>query len=199
MLQPVDEHLLATISSPQVSLSDEARRRLLGRYGAEAAALVAAAEPGELEAIPGTPALWAELRWSARAEGVVHLDDLLLRRVRLGLLLPRGGADVMPRIRHVCQFELGWDDARWDAEEAAYCALIAGAYSLPPRDTIPDWNAQLAQSRAEQQAVHIVRRERRHDLQRRAGVALLILALFLAVSWLFRKKLPGSRGQGKNT
>ncbi|WP_374688215.1 glycerol-3-phosphate dehydrogenase/oxidase [Promineifilum sp.] len=195
VLQPVDESVLAAISSPQVSLTGETRRRLLGRYGAEAAALVAAAEPDELEAIPGAPALWAELRWSARAEGVVHLDDLLLRRVRLGLLLPRGGADMMPRIRHICQPELAWDDARWETEEAAYRALIAGAYSLPPRETIPDWNALLAQSRAEQQTARVVRRERRQNVQRRAGLALLVLALLLAVAWLLRRKVPGSRGQ----
>jgi glycerol-3-phosphate dehydrogenase len=40
--------------------------------------------------IPNTNVLWAELRWAARSEGVVHLDDLLLRRVRLGLLLAAG-------------------------------------------------------------------------------------------------------------
>ena len=42
--------------------------------------------------IPGTETLWAELRWAARAEAVVHLEDLLLRRTRLGLLLRGGGA-----------------------------------------------------------------------------------------------------------
>src|SRR5262249_2039305 len=99
------------------SLPAAARIRLLGRHGAAAAALVAAALPGELEAIPGTPTLWAELRWAAQAEGVVHLDDLLLRRVRLGLLVPQGGAALMPRIRTICQRALGWDDARWQREE----------------------------------------------------------------------------------
>ncbi len=44
------------------------------------------------EAIPGTPYAWGELRWAARNEAVVHLDDLLLRRTRIGLLLPKGGA-----------------------------------------------------------------------------------------------------------
>jgi len=36
------------------------------------------------------------LRWAARAEAVSHLDDLLLRRVRLGLLLPGGGVRHLP-------------------------------------------------------------------------------------------------------
>jgi glycerol-3-phosphate dehydrogenase len=119
------------------------RRRLLGRYGADAPALVAAAHPGELAPIPGTQALWAELRWAARAEGVVHLDDLLLRRVRLGLLLPEGGAGIMERVRAICQPEFGWDDARWEAEEAAYHALWRTSYSLPDRTLIPDWRRML--------------------------------------------------------
>ncbi len=120
-------------------LDERTRRRLLGRYGAQAAQLVAAAHPGELEPIPGTAALWAELRWAARAEAVAHLDDLLLRRVRLGLLLPQGGASLLPRIRAVCKAELGWDDGRWRAEESAYRELIRCCYSLPERAAIPDW------------------------------------------------------------
>lgn len=130
------------------SLPPAIRRRLLGRYGADAPALVAAAGPGELEPIPGTRTLWAELRWAARAEGVVHLDDLLLRRVRLGLLLPEGGAGQMARIRAICQPELGWDDARWEAEETAYRALWRAAYSLPERALIPDWQTMLLDARA---------------------------------------------------
>lgn len=96
------------------------RQRLLGRYGQDAHALVAAAQPGELTLIPETPSLWAELRWAARSEGVCHLDDLLLRRVRVGMTLPEGGAAHLPRIRASCQEELGWDDARWEAEARAY-------------------------------------------------------------------------------
>jgi glycerol-3-phosphate dehydrogenase len=112
-------------------LSPEQRRRLTGRYGADAQALVAAAHPGELAAIPDTPVLWAELRWAARSERVLHLDDLLLRRVRLGLLLPEGGAAHLTAIRAICQPELGWDDARWQAEEERYRALWQAYYCVP--------------------------------------------------------------------
>ncbi len=107
------------------------QRRLLGRYAAEAPAVVAAARPGELESVPGTNSLWAELRWAARAEGVIHLDDLLLRRVRLGLLLPHGAAPMLERIRAIVQPELGWDDARWETEATAYSDLWARAYGVP--------------------------------------------------------------------
>jgi len=113
------------------------RRRLAGRHGADAPALVeAAADRHELEPIPGTPDPWAALRWAARAEGVMHLDDLLLRRVRLGLLMPGGGAAHLARIRSIVAPELGWDDARWAAEEAAYRARWARDHA-PPAEAMP--------------------------------------------------------------
>ncbi|MDP2640453.1 MAG: glycerol-3-phosphate dehydrogenase C-terminal domain-containing protein, partial [Betaproteobacteria bacterium] len=107
-------------------------QRLQGRYGVHAADLLAAAHDGELATIAGSQTLWAELRWAARVEAVMHLEDLLLRQ---------GGVELLPRIRAICQVELGWDDQRWLAEEAAYLALWRRHYSLPPRDTIPDWRA----------------------------------------------------------
>jgi glycerol-3-phosphate dehydrogenase len=106
--------------------------RLAGRYGFHAAEQIQAAAPDELTAIGETPYLWAELRWAARAEGVVHLEDLLLRRVRLGLLAPQGGLLLMDRIRSIAQPELGWDDARWQAELAAYAQLWRQSYSVTP-------------------------------------------------------------------
>ncbi len=105
--------------------------RLLGRYGHAGPELLRAAREGELQPVAGTPTLWAELRWAARAEGVIHLDDLLLRRTRLGLTLPDGAAAEMDRIRSTCQEELGWDDARWQNEAGAYRALWRRAYAPP--------------------------------------------------------------------
>lgn len=110
---------------------DGAPARLGGRYGEEFAEVAAAAQPGEMESIGETHALWAELRWAARAEGVVHLEDLLLRRVRLGIVSPLGGLPLMDRIRAIAQPELGWDNSRWEREEAAYRELWQRAYSLP--------------------------------------------------------------------
>jgi glycerol-3-phosphate dehydrogenase len=102
--------------------------RLAGRYGADAAPLVEAAQPSDLASIGDSVALWAELRWAARAERVVHLDDLLLRRVRLGLMLPRGGLDLIEAIRAVAQPELGWGDAHWHTEAARYAERWQAAY-----------------------------------------------------------------------
>lgn len=107
-------------------------RRLLGRYGLEAAQVVASARKGELTPFPSTAVLPAEIRWGARAESVGHLDDLLLRRVRLGLVAVEGGAAHLPAIREICREELGWDEARWEAEERAYRQLWRRQHGVPP-------------------------------------------------------------------
>jgi glycerol-3-phosphate dehydrogenase len=122
-------------SSLYADLAPADRLRLVGRHGADAPAILAACEPGELKPIGESSALWAELRWAAQAEGVVHLDDLLLRRVRLGLLLPEGGIPLLDRIREVVQVELGWDDARWTQEAEAYALLWKRCYHLPGANT----------------------------------------------------------------
>jgi glycerol-3-phosphate dehydrogenase len=126
--------------------------------------------------------LWAELRWAARAEAVVHLDDLLLRRVRLGHLLPEGGAEVLPRIRAICQPELGWDDDRWASEEASYLDLWRTCYSLPDRSVIPDWRADLAAAKRQEQAS--ARPHRRRVVQRSA-LAAVLLTLAVVVAFIF--------------
>ena len=103
-----------------------------GRHGNETAGLLASAKQGELEPIEQLPNMWAELRWAAREEGVEHLDDLLLRRVRLGLLLLRGGRDLLGRVRSIVQPELEWSDERWQQEEMAYLQTWQRYYSPKP-------------------------------------------------------------------
>lgn len=119
------------LSGKALLLDGEQRARLLGRHGAAAQALCDAAHDGELEQIAGTQTLWAQLRWGARNEDVQHLDDLLLRRTRLGLQLAGGALAIMPRLRAICQCELGWDDARWEAEQVRYLVLWRSHYSVP--------------------------------------------------------------------
>ena len=101
----------------------------MGRYGAEACNLVRAARSGELAAIDSSPSLWAELRWASRSEGVVHLDDLLARRLRLNINLPDGGAGHLAKIREIVQPELGWSDDCWEKEVARYRSIWNDYYS----------------------------------------------------------------------
>ncbi|WP_374400807.1 glycerol-3-phosphate dehydrogenase/oxidase [Niveibacterium sp.] len=119
------------VSAALAALPAPLRERLVARYGCAAVELVAAAQPGELETLAGTATVWAELRHAARREQVRHLDDLLLRRTRLGLLLRDGAAAILPRVRQIASQELGWDDARWAQELTRYRDLIARCYALP--------------------------------------------------------------------
>lgn len=84
-----------------------------------------------LAPLPTGEALRAQLRWVLEHEMVVHLDDLLLRRTRLGNLLPHGGADCLSLVQPLCEQWLGWDQTRWEAEVSRYQAIIARYYSVP--------------------------------------------------------------------
>lgn len=188
-LPPVDEEVpvlnQVDVELPGAGHLDEGtRRRLLGRYGADAPALVQAAEAGELEPVPSTETLWAEVRWAARAEGVVHLHDLLLRRVRLGHLLSRGGESHLPRIRAICQAELSWDDARWEAEEAEYLRLWQRSYSLPAQEVIPDWKGLLAEARWQRA---VARPAKEHRLARRTALFGILVVLAAIMTFLYRR------------
>lgn len=102
-----------------------------GKYGAFAARFAAESAEAELERVGSTLFSWADLRWSARHEQVAHLDDLLLRRTRIGLLVRDGGAAHFERLKAICRDELGWDEVRWNAELQRYSALWREHYSLP--------------------------------------------------------------------
>lgn len=119
-------------SSLSVDIPDADRCYLLGRYGMETAGLLQCAEERENSNIENLPNYWSELRWAARTGGVVHLDDLLLRRVRVGMLLPDGASAIMPRIRSIVQAELGWNDQQWLIEEERYRSIYAAAYAPVP-------------------------------------------------------------------
>ncbi|MGE6791856.1 FAD-dependent oxidoreductase [Pseudomonas guineae] len=131
----LDDHGACTFAAvakpPMPLLSPAQQKRLAGRYGRALTQLLELIEQLGHECVVGTDTLWAELAWAAEQELVLHLDDLLLRRTRLGLLLARGAAAELPRIRTLCQARLGWDDARWQQEEQAYLQLWQHCYSLP--------------------------------------------------------------------
>jgi glycerol-3-phosphate dehydrogenase len=113
---------------PGVSL--ESARRLWGRYGAAAPSL-AASFPDLLERIPGTPYLRAELAWAAGHEPVCHLDDLMLRCFRLGILTPDGGQSLLGELGSLLKGQLGWGDERWVEEVERYHRIRREAHGLP--------------------------------------------------------------------
>lgn len=183
VLNPVDQHLPGCDD-----LRDACRKRLLGRYGSDAIELVNAAHPGEMQAISGTDYLWAELRWCARAEGACHLDDLLLRRTRLGLILPDGADSILPAVKQICQPELGWSEDRWEHEQANYLALWNSCYSLPERSAIPDWRSEL--NKLKSSRVVSAPSSRMKGLRRTSLLAgiILLITVILSLRWMQHKR-----------
>ncbi|ROO06830.1 FAD-dependent oxidoreductase [Pseudomonas fluorescens] len=112
-------------------LSSHQWRRLTGRHGRELPRLAQLIKDVGHATVGATDTLWAELAFACESEMVLHLDDLLLRRTRLGLLLPRGGEDYFTAIRHLCQPRLGWSDDHWQQEEQRYRALWQRHHGLP--------------------------------------------------------------------
>ena len=104
----------------------------LSRYGAASVDFLVASPPAEYQPISGYGASLADLRWVMRHESVHHLDDLLLRRTRLGLVVPEGGSAFLAHIRPFVQEELNWTASRWDEEAARYLAGWKKTYGVPP-------------------------------------------------------------------
>ncbi len=82
------------------------------------------------ELLPGTQTLSGEIRHSLQHEQVMHLDDLLLRRTRLGLLMPGFGAAFLPLLQRPCQEWLGWDGARYAFECERYLAVMRSEHGV---------------------------------------------------------------------
>jgi glycerol-3-phosphate dehydrogenase len=114
-------------------LSSHHWHRLYGRYGKKADELVRSASPDDLSYIPGTHTLWAEIPFSAKHEQVKHLDDLLLRRLRIGLLTPLGGKEYLKRIKKLCKNSLPWDNKRWRKEIKTYLEQWECCYAPVPK------------------------------------------------------------------
>jgi glycerol-3-phosphate dehydrogenase len=107
----------------EIEVAEGVSPRLLGRFGNEAPNVIAGTDQARLDVVPGTHYLWAELDWAAKHEQVVHLDDLLLRRTRIGLLAVEGGVGLLDSIGERLRPLLGWSEPKWAIEADRYRAL----------------------------------------------------------------------------
>lgn len=131
-LEPIPEPLMERAREELPTLPHLLRRRLAGRLGPDLPDFLGWVSLEDLDRIAGTPYTWAELRWAAKREAVVHLDDLLLRRARLGHLLPDGASALEEEMERRVRPLLGWTLERWEAEWARYRALWATNYGPGP-------------------------------------------------------------------
>lgn len=110
---------------------EQCRERLQGRYGIHELDTFARYDAGLFERIAPTEGLWVELCQNAAFGKIRHLSDLMLRRLRIGLLLKNGGSDILDRVEQVCGPYLDWDENRWENEKQAYQALWQKYYAPP--------------------------------------------------------------------
>lgn len=101
----------------------EAVDRLLDRYGGlvdEVVALIDS-DPTLAEEVPdGAGCLAAEVVYAVTHEGARHLDDVLLRRTRIGIETADAGLSASKAVADLIGPLLGWDGAAATAEVDAY-------------------------------------------------------------------------------
>ena len=134
-LNPKFNHRAPCFIPPKLEHSDDLSNpvwlMMAGRLGLDVHRFFQESKPVDLVPIDPIPLLWAELSWAAKNEAVVHLDDLLLRRVRMGLLLPNGAMAFIDKIKALVQLQLGWSDTLWDDEVRRYQEIWSNNYALP--------------------------------------------------------------------
>lgn len=130
-------------------LDDIRMTRLLFRYGALLRDVLALIDedPSLGEPLAAAPRyLRAEILYAARAEGVRHLSDVLMRRTRLDYEVRDRGVAASEEIAAILAPELGWDEARTRLELDTYRAFIDAR--IEAEGTHDDASAAAAVSRA---------------------------------------------------
>ncbi|HKP44930.1 glycerol-3-phosphate dehydrogenase/oxidase [Mycobacterium sp.] len=106
-------------------------RHLLDRYGSLISAVLqmasgqAAARPDLLDPITAAPVyLKVEAWYAAAAEGALHLEDILARRMRISIEYPHRGVDCAREVAEIVAPVLNWSAEDVDREVATYCARV---------------------------------------------------------------------------
>jgi glycerol-3-phosphate dehydrogenase len=131
-LEPVSARIAERAQEELRTLPHLLRCRIVGRLGPDLADFLEWVGKEDLEQIAGTPYTWAELGWAAKREAVVHLDDLLLRRARIGHLLPDGASALEEEMERRIRPLLGWTEERWRTEWTRYRRLWATHHGPRP-------------------------------------------------------------------
>jgi glycerol-3-phosphate dehydrogenase len=104
-----------------------ALEHLLERYGTlttEVLELIGT-DPALGRTLPGAPEyLAAEVVYAARAEGALHLEDVLTRRTRISVETPHRGVESAPRAAELMGSVLGWERSTVDREVRKYLAQV---------------------------------------------------------------------------
>ncbi|WP_132993920.1 glycerol-3-phosphate dehydrogenase [Gordonia zhaorongruii] len=107
-------------------------RRLLNRYGSMIDDVLydADADPTLLRPLAAAPQyLRAEIVYAVRAEGALHLEDVLARRTRIAIEYSHRGVDCAREVAELMAPIVGWDakEVSWEIEN--YCARVEAEVS----------------------------------------------------------------------
>lgn len=127
----------ANIASAQ-GWDSQRLEHLLERYGSEIYDIIdLIAENPELgKPLENAPQfLRADVVYAVRAEGALHLEDILVRRVRLDLEQRDRGLSSAKEIISLVADELGWDEATQAKEYETYAARVAAIDAAETKNT----------------------------------------------------------------
>jgi glycerol-3-phosphate dehydrogenase len=120
----------ATALANRFQFTETMADHLVHRYGTEVAEIAAICDADRSSAVPlaGAPAyLRAEVIFALRAEGALHLDDLMHRRTRISYEYADLGAQALEEVASIARAELGWTEAQC-CQEIDHYRAAAHAY-----------------------------------------------------------------------
>jgi len=103
----------------RLSIEPATLDHLTSSYGKDAQTIVDIVEQDaslNQRICPDFPPIMAEVPFCVIHEMAVSLEDLLMRRIRLGILHQRQCLEAAPKVAELMQVLLKWDDVRTDAE-----------------------------------------------------------------------------------
>lgn len=130
-------------------------RHLLDRYGSLIGEVLALADgkPELLTPITEAPVyLKVEAAYAAAAEGALHLEDILARRMRISIEYPHRGVDCAREVAEVVAPVLGWSAEDVDREVATYLARVEAevlSQAQPDDESADALRAAAPEARAE--------------------------------------------------
>lgn len=137
----------AATLSQRFNLGAKMTDHLVHRYGAEVTEISAICDIDPTAATPlgGAPAyLRAEIIFALRAEGALHLDDLMHRRTRISYEYPNLGSEALDEVAAIARAELRWTSDQLEAELEHYqSATEAYQFALREPDDFAASQARL--------------------------------------------------------
>ena len=130
-------------------------RHLLDRYGSLIGDVLELAEgrPDLLEPIAEAPVyLRVEAAYAAAAEGALHLEDILARRMRISIEYPHRGVDCAREVAEIVAPILGWSQDQIDTEVDTYIARVEAevrSQTQPDDESADALRAAAPEARAE--------------------------------------------------